>query len=118
MLGNRPCGGQEVEDSQGEAGESGVLEQGDELTDLGGDDVSQRLGQDNQSHLFRWSEANGLGRLFLASRHRLETTTNDLRDVRGGEQGEGHDRSDNLRGGEGRRDKEFQRDIGHQQEDV
>ena len=110
LLRNRLTDFEHIEQSERGAGERGVLEQADELPDLGGDHVAQRLGQDDQE-CDPYGRQRQRARLFLlAAGHRLQSATDDLRHVRAGEECEDDDRPDDAARRELRGDEELQCD--------
>ncbi len=107
---------EQVEQAHRRAGQGGVLEQADQLTDLGRDHVAQRLRQHDQHRLAHRRQPERLGRLVLATGHRLQPAADDLGHVRGGEQREHDDRPRDRRRRQFARDEELQRDVGEQQQ--
>ena len=93
-----------------------VLEQADEEPDVGRDDGSQGLGQDDVKVRLRRAEAERLGRLDLAARDGLEPAAHVLGDVGRREEGDAahgprHAVEPPLAGQEERQD-----DVGHEQD--
>lgn len=68
-------------------GQRGILDQGNELVDKGGDHVAQPLGQDDVEHGLGMGQAGGDGRLHLPLGNSFDTGANNLRHIGRGKKG-------------------------------
>src|SRR5688572_14875203 len=93
-----------------------VLEKADEGIDDVGDDDTQRLRQNDQSHDLPIGQAQGVGRLVLAFRNGLKAAAHDLGHVSGGEQGDADQRPQQLVEIDAARQEKRQHDRGHEQD--